>query len=47
MVKFSQIKFSNSFATLQNLEDDGDINRAWETVRENVKIFIRRELTFL
>jgi hypothetical protein len=33
-----QIKNSNRFAALENLEDDVDINRAWETIRGNVKI---------
>jgi hypothetical protein len=26
------------FAALENLDDDGDINRAWDTIRENIKI---------
>jgi hypothetical protein len=25
-------------ATLENFDDDGDINRAWNTIRENIKI---------
>jgi len=28
-----QIKFSNRFATLENLNDSEDINRAWENIR--------------
>jgi hypothetical protein len=29
---------SNKFATLENLEDSGGINRAWDNTRENIKI---------
>jgi hypothetical protein len=32
------IQISNRFAALENLEDEVDINRAWETIRENIKI---------
>jgi hypothetical protein len=28
----------NNFAALENLEDSGDINRAWDNIRENIKI---------
>jgi hypothetical protein len=27
-----QVKISNKFAALENLDDDVDINRAWETI---------------
>jgi len=33
-----QIKFSNRFAALENLIDTEDINRAWENIKENIKI---------
>jgi hypothetical protein len=33
-----QIKISNRFAALENLDDNVDINRAWENIRENIKI---------
>jgi hypothetical protein len=29
---------SNRFAALENLDTEVDINRAWETIRKNVKI---------
>jgi hypothetical protein len=29
-----QVEISNRFAALENLDDDVDINRAWETIRE-------------
>ena len=31
-------EISNRFAALQNLIDGQDINRAWENIRENIKI---------
>jgi hypothetical protein len=33
-----QVTIKNKFAALENLHDNGDINRAWETIRENIKI---------
>jgi len=32
-----QIKISNRFAALENLNDTEDINRAWKNIKENVK----------
>jgi len=32
-----QIEITNRFAALENLSDDEDINRAWETFKENIK----------
>jgi len=32
-----QIEISNSFAALENSSDSEDINRAWESVKENIK----------
>ena len=32
-----QIKISNRFAALENLNDNGDINRAWGNIKENIK----------
>jgi len=29
-----QVKISNRFAALENLDDDVDINRAWESIRK-------------
>jgi hypothetical protein len=28
----------NRFSALKSLEDNGDINRAWDTIKENVTI---------
>jgi hypothetical protein len=33
-----RVEISNSFAALENLDAEVDINRAWETIRENIKI---------
>ena len=32
-----QIGITNSFAALENLNDNEDINRAWENIKENIK----------
>jgi hypothetical protein len=32
------VEMSNRFAALKNLDAEADINRAWETIRENIKI---------
>ena len=32
------IEIANRFAALRNLSDDMDINRAWENIKENIKI---------
>jgi hypothetical protein len=32
------LKISNRFATLENLHVSKDLNRAWENIKENIKI---------
>jgi hypothetical protein len=32
-----QVTIRNKFAALENLEDSGDINRAWDNIRKNIK----------
>jgi len=32
-----QIKISNRFAALENLNENKDINKAWENSKENIK----------
>jgi hypothetical protein len=39
-----QINISNRFAALENLNDSKDINRAWENIKENVKISAKDSL---
>jgi uncharacterized FlaG/YvyC family protein len=33
-----QVTIRNKFAGLENLENSGDINRAWDSIREKIKI---------
>ena len=32
-----QIEITNRFAALGNISEDEDINRAWESIKENIK----------
>jgi hypothetical protein len=36
-----QVTIKNRFSALENLEDNGDINRVWDTIRENIKISVK------
>jgi hypothetical protein len=36
-----QVTIKNEFAALENLDDNGDINKAWETIRENIRILAK------
>jgi hypothetical protein len=42
-----RVEISNRFAALENLDDDADINRAWETIREKIKISAEASLCFM
>jgi len=42
--KQCQIEITNRFATLENLSDDEDINRAWENTKENIKTSAKESL---
>jgi uncharacterized FlaG/YvyC family protein len=33
-----QVTIKNRFSALENLEDNGDINKAWDAIRANIKI---------
>jgi hypothetical protein len=33
-----QVTIKNKFAALENLDVNGDINRAWDAIRENIRI---------
>jgi hypothetical protein len=33
-----RVEISNRFAVVKNLDDDVDINRAWEPIRDDIKI---------
>jgi hypothetical protein len=39
-----QVKISSRFTPLENLDEDMDISRAWETIRENIKISANESL---
>ena len=39
-----QIEITNRFAALENLNDDEDINRAWENIKENIKTSAKESL---
>jgi hypothetical protein len=39
-----QIKVSNEYAALENLNDGQDIKRAWENNKENIKTSAQRSL---
>ena len=32
-----QIEITNRFATLGYISDDGDINKAWKNIKENIQ----------
>jgi len=39
-----QIEIMNKFASLENLSDDEDINRAWENIKENIETSAKESL---
>jgi hypothetical protein len=41
-----QVTIRNKFAALENLEDSGDINGAWDSIRENIKISVQQSLGY-
>jgi hypothetical protein len=41
-----RVEISNRFATLENLDTEGDVNKAWETIRENIKISAKKSLRY-
>jgi hypothetical protein len=41
-----QVTIRNKFAALENLEDSEDINRAWDNIRENIKISAQESLGY-
>ncbi len=44
VMKQYQIEITNSFAALENLSDNKDINRAWVNIKENIKISAKESL---
>jgi hypothetical protein len=41
-----QVTIRNKFAALKNLKDSGDINRAWDSIRENIKTSAKESLGY-
>jgi hypothetical protein len=41
-----QVTIRNKFAALENLEDSGYINRAWDNIRENINISAEESLGY-
>jgi hypothetical protein len=41
-----RVEISNRFAALENLDAEVNINRAWETIRENIKISANDSLDY-
>jgi len=40
-----QIKLSRRFATMENLSDSEDINRAWKNIKKNIKTSVKESLS--
>jgi hypothetical protein len=41
-----QVTIRKTFAALENLDDNGGINRAWDNIRENIKISAQESLGY-
>jgi hypothetical protein len=41
-----RVEISNRFAALENLDTEVDINRAWETIRQNINISSKESLGY-
>jgi hypothetical protein len=41
-----RVEISNRFAALDNLDTEMDVNKVWETIRENIKIFAKQSLDY-
>jgi len=39
-----QIEITNRFADMENLNDDDDVNRTWENIKENIKTSVKESL---
>jgi hypothetical protein len=42
-----RVEISNRFAALEHLDTEVDINKAWETIRENIKISAKESLVIM
>jgi hypothetical protein len=41
-----RVEYSNRFAALEELDTEVDINRAWKTIRESIKISAKESLGY-
>jgi hypothetical protein len=41
-----RVEISTRFAALENLDTVVDVNKAWETIRENIKISTKESLGY-
>jgi hypothetical protein len=39
-----RIEITNRFAALENITDDEDMNRAWESIKNNIKTLAKESL---
>jgi len=39
-----QIEITNRFAALENLNDDDDVNRTWENIKENIQTSVEESV---
>jgi hypothetical protein len=39
-----QIEITNKFAALENLKNNGDINRTWQNIKENIQTSVRESV---
>jgi len=44
VMKQYQIKISNRFAALENVSNSKDINRTWESIKQNIKVLVEQSL---
>jgi hypothetical protein len=40
------VQISNRFAALENLDTEVDVNKSWETIRENINISAKESLDY-
>jgi hypothetical protein len=40
------VEISNRFATLEKLHTEVDVNKTWETIRDNIKISGKESLSY-
>jgi hypothetical protein len=38
------VEISNEFSALENLDTEVDVNKAWKTIRENIKISAKESI---